>query len=35
LAQLAAILRAQIVSGELRRGRALPSLTCLMQHYGR
>lgn len=33
-AQLAAILRAQIESGELRPGRALPSLTYLMQHYG-
>jgi len=33
-AQLAAILRAQIKSGELRPGRALPSLTYLMQHYG-
>jgi DNA-binding GntR family transcriptional regulator len=33
-AQLAAILRAQIASGELRPGRALPSLTYLMQHYG-
>ena len=32
-AQLAAILRAQIASGELRPGRALPSLTYLMQHY--
>jgi GntR family transcriptional regulator len=33
-AQLAAILRAQIESGELKPGRALPSLTHLMQHYG-
>jgi DNA-binding GntR family transcriptional regulator len=33
-AQLAAILRAQIQSGELKPGRALPSLTHLMQHYG-
>ena len=33
-AQLAAILRAQIESGELRPGRALPSLTYLMQNYG-
>jgi GntR family transcriptional regulator len=32
--QLAGILRAQIDSGELPRGRALPSLTYLMQHYG-
>jgi GntR family transcriptional regulator len=32
-AQLAAILRAQIESGELRPGRALPSLTQLMQTY--
>ncbi len=32
-AQLAAILRAQIEAGELRPGRALPSLTYLMQHY--
>jgi DNA-binding GntR family transcriptional regulator len=33
-AQLAAILRAQIETGELRPGRALPSLTYLMQEYG-
>jgi len=33
-AQLAAILRARIESGELRPGRALPSLTTLMQEYG-
>lgn len=33
-AQLAGILRAQIESGELRPGRALPSLTQLMQYYG-
>jgi len=33
-AQLAVILRAQIESGELKPGRALPSLTHLMQHYG-
>lgn len=33
-AQLAAILRAQIGSGALRPGRALPSLTTLMQEYG-
>lgn len=33
-AQLVAILRAQIASGELRPGRALPSLTYLMQNYG-
>jgi DNA-binding GntR family transcriptional regulator len=32
-AQLATILRKQIESGELRSGRALPSLTHLMQHY--
>jgi GntR family transcriptional regulator len=32
--QLTAILRAQIESGELRPGRALPSLTRLMQDYG-
>lgn len=32
-AQLAAILRAQIAAGELRPGRALPSLTYLMEHY--
>jgi GntR family transcriptional regulator len=32
--QLAGILRAQIESGELPRGRALPSLTTLMQTYG-
>lgn len=33
-AQLAAILRAQIEAGDLRPGRALPSLTFLMQEYG-
>ena len=33
-AQLAGILRAQIESGKLRPGRALPSLTQLMQYYG-
>jgi GntR family transcriptional regulator len=32
--QLTAILRAQIKSGELAPGRALPSLTRLMQDYG-
>jgi GntR family transcriptional regulator len=33
-AQLAAILRTRIESGELRPGRALPSLTYLMQEFG-
>jgi DNA-binding GntR family transcriptional regulator len=32
-AQLAAILRAQIEAGDLRAGRALPSLTYLMAEY--
>jgi DNA-binding GntR family transcriptional regulator len=32
--QLVGILRAQIESGELPAGRALPSLTTLMQTYG-
>lgn len=32
--QLAGILRAQIMSGELAPGQQLPSLTWLMQEYG-